>query len=70
MKKIKLYRYIGKNGIITTPILLEGTKVYEMFTLIASEGKVLTDGEKFDLIKKAPFEEEKFSYENNAEENI
>ena len=31
---------------------------------------VLTDGEKFDLIKKAPFEEEKFSYENNAEENI
>lgn len=46
MKKIKLYRYIGKNGIITTPILLEGTKVYEMFTLIASEGKVLTNGEK------------------------
>ena len=37
---------VGKNGIITTPILLEGTKVYEMFTLIASEGKVLTDGEK------------------------
>ena len=46
MKKVKLYRSIGKNGIITTPILLEGTKVYEMFTLIASEGKVLTDGEK------------------------
>ena len=46
MKTVKLYRYIGKNGIITTPILLEGTKVYEMFTLIASEGKVLTDGEK------------------------
>lgn len=46
MKKVKLYRYIGKNGIITTPILLEGTKIYEMFTLIASEGKVLTDGEK------------------------
>lgn len=46
MKKVKLYRYIGKNGIITTPILLEGTKVYEMFTLIASEGKVLTNGEK------------------------
>lgn len=31
---------------------------------------VLTDGEKFDLIKKVPFEEEKFNYENNAEENI
>ena len=46
MKKVKLYRYIGINGIITTPILLEGTKVYEMFTLIASEGKVLTNGEK------------------------
>lgn len=46
MEKVKLYRYIGKNGIITTPILLEGAKAYEMFTLIASEGKVLTDGEK------------------------
>ena len=46
MKKIKSYRYIGKNGIITTPILLEGAKAYKMFTLIASEGKVLTDGEK------------------------
>ncbi|MDO5517518.1 MAG: cyanophycinase [Clostridium sp.] len=31
---------------------------------------VLTDGEKFDLIKKSPFEEEKFNNENNAEENI
>ena len=31
---------------------------------------VLTNGEKFDLIKKSPFEEEKFNNENNAEENI
>lgn len=31
---------------------------------------VLTSGEKFDLIKKLPFEEEKFRDENNAEEGI
>lgn len=31
---------------------------------------VLTGGEKFDLIKRLPFEEEKFRDENNAEEDI
>ena len=31
---------------------------------------ILTDGNKFDLIKKLPFEEEKFSHEDNTKENI
>ena len=31
---------------------------------------VLTENNKFDLIKKMPFEEEKTSYENNTKENI
>jgi cyanophycinase len=31
---------------------------------------VLTDGNKFDLIKKSPFEEEKFNHEDNTKENI
>ena len=31
---------------------------------------ILTDGNKFDLIKKLPFEEEQFSHEDNTKENI
>ena len=31
---------------------------------------ILTNGNKFDLIKKSPFEEEKISNENNTKENI
>lgn len=31
---------------------------------------ILTSGEKFDLIRRSPFEEEKLSNENNAEEDI
>lgn len=31
---------------------------------------ILTDGDKFNLIKKLPFEEEKFNYEDNTKENI
>ena len=31
---------------------------------------ILTDGDKFDLVKKLPFEEEKFSHEDNTKENI
>ena len=31
---------------------------------------ILTDGNKFDLIKKLPFEEENFNHEDNTKENI
>lgn len=31
---------------------------------------ILTDGKKFDLIKKSPFEEEQVSHEDNTKENI
>ncbi|MDR3595907.1 cyanophycinase [Clostridium sp.] len=31
---------------------------------------ILTNGNKFDLIKKSPFEEEKFNHEDNTKENI
>ena len=44
MKKINRYRYLGKNGIITTSVLLEGNAPIMMYRLIADEGKVLTDG--------------------------
>jgi hypothetical protein len=46
MQKIKRYRYLGKNGILTTSILLEGNKPIYMYRLVADEGKMLTNGEK------------------------
>lgn len=44
MVKTKMYRYLGRNGTITSPILLEKVEPIEMLVLKASEGKVLTDG--------------------------
>lgn len=46
MKKTKLYRYLGRNGIITSPILLDKIEHIPMFALRADEGKVLSDGEQ------------------------
>lgn len=40
----KLYRYLGRNGTITTPIKLESTEPIHMIRLKATEGKILTDG--------------------------
>lgn len=45
MIKKDLYRYVGRNGIITSLVHLEDAKYYPMYRLIADEGKVLTDGE-------------------------
>lgn len=44
MKKIKAYKYIGRNGIITSRILLEDTKNIPMMELVADNGKILTNG--------------------------
>ena len=45
MTKNTIYRYLGRNGIITSPILLEGNAPIKMYRLIADEDKALTDGE-------------------------
>lgn len=45
MIKKDLYRYIGRNGIITSLVHLDDVKFYPMYRLIADEGKILTDGE-------------------------
>lgn len=44
MVKTKMYRYLGRNGTITSPILLEKVEPIAMLVLKASEGKILTDG--------------------------
>lgn len=45
MRKIKAYRYIGRNGIITSRILLEDAKNIPMMELVADNGKILTNGQ-------------------------
>jgi hypothetical protein len=45
MKKYKLYRYIGRNGEITSPILLEDAKHIPLMELRPEPGYVLTNGE-------------------------
>ena len=38
MTKSKMYRYLGRNGIITSPILLEKVEPIALYELRASEG--------------------------------
>lgn len=45
MIKKDLYRYTGRNGIITSLVHLDDAKYYLMYRLIADDGKMLTDGE-------------------------
>lgn len=45
MTKKKMYRYLGRNGILTTRIHLDGINFIEMVELTADKGKVLTNGE-------------------------
>ena len=45
MVKTKMYRYLGRNGIITSPILLDKVEHIPMLALKAVDGKVLSDGE-------------------------
>lgn len=40
----KMFRYLGRNGTITTPIQLENIAPIPMINLIAEKGKILTDG--------------------------
>ena len=44
MVKKNLYRYIGRNGIITSLVHLEDAHFYPMYRLIADTDKILTDG--------------------------
>lgn len=45
MKQIKAYKYLGRNGILVTRVLIEDAKNIPMMELIADKGKVLTNGE-------------------------
>lgn len=45
MVKKDLYRYTGRNGFITSLILLEGIEHIAMYRLFADSDKLLTNGE-------------------------
>ena len=44
MKKTVLYRYLGTNGVLDTPIHLEDVYYVRLLRLIADSGKTLTNG--------------------------
>ena len=41
-----LYKYIGRNGSVTTPILLDGINHIKLVELRAEAGYVVTNGKK------------------------
>ena len=47
MRKTKKYRYLGRNGILDTRVLLTGIEHIDIVTLEADAGKILTDGNRF-----------------------
>lgn len=46
MRKTLYYTYLGVNGTITSPVLLEDIYAVKKYQLIASDGKVLTKDDK------------------------
>lgn len=59
MTKIKMYKYLGRNGILTTRIQLDGINFIPMTELIAADGKMLTNGER--VVKSVIIEDEEIS---------
>lgn len=46
MTKQVLYKYLGTNGVIESPVHLEDIYYVRINVLTADEGKILTNGEK------------------------
>lgn len=46
MIKNNIYKYIGRNGIITSKVILDGINRLEFYELRAEEGKILTNGKR------------------------
>lgn len=46
MTKTVMYKYMGYNGYITSPVLIPGVDHLKMIQLKAADGYVLTNGER------------------------
>lgn len=57
MRKTIVYRYLGTNGVIESPVHLEDAYYVRTFALTADSGKVLTDGTRFTHSVTVPEEE-------------
>jgi hypothetical protein len=65
MIKTKLYKYLGRNGNIVTPILLEKIEPIPMVKIVADAGKILTNGKEYAKIKTLFLDELEEWYETN-----
>lgn len=57
MTKQVIYRYLGTNGVIESPVHLEDIYYTRLLVLSADDGKVLTNGTITTLSVKIPEEE-------------
>lgn len=57
MTKMTIYKYLGTNGVVETPVHLEGIYYVRLLYLTADEGKILTNGDKKEKVIKIPEEE-------------
>lgn len=57
MTKQVIYRYLGTNGIIESPVHLEDVYYTRMFLLRAGKNKILTNGTRSVLSVKVPEDE-------------
>ena len=57
MTKQVIYKYLGTNGVIESPVHLEDIYYVRLVRLTADKGKILTDGTRQALSVKIPEEE-------------
>lgn len=57
MKKEIIYKYLGTNGVIESPVHLEDIYYIRLVRLVASKGHKLTDGERIVHSVRIPEEE-------------
>lgn len=57
MVKNVLYKYLGTNGVIISPVFLEGIYSIKIYQLIADQGKILTNGTNCTQSIEIPFNE-------------
>lgn len=50
MTKTIIYKYLGTNGIIESPVYLEGIYSVKSVVLTADEGKILVNGKKAEKV--------------------
>lgn len=63
MKKTVIYKYLGTNGILETPVHLEDIYYIRLIDLKADEGKILTNGDRKTHFTRVPEKEVSNWYE-------